>query len=111
MSTADNAIEALRELLALFESVAGRCDDDAPAQVVAARAVLAATPAPAPQAKPLTGLVEAIHKLPTIKANEIDGEESDGTPRYWRDRPYVSRGKLLSLLEEHGIGQGKEAKP
>ncbi|MBX9960939.1 MAG: hypothetical protein K2Y15_12455 [Burkholderiaceae bacterium] len=44
------------------------------------------------------GLLDQIRKLPTIKAPEIDGEEADGTPRYWRSRPYVSLTQLERLL-------------
>lgn len=80
-----------------------------------ARAVLAATqPQPQP-AQPLTGareqgvtvgpvglelLIAEINKLPAVRAAEIDGEESDGTPRHWRDRPHVSLRKLERLLRE-----------
>jgi hypothetical protein len=37
-------------------------------------------------------------QLPTVKAREIDGEESDGTPISWRDRPFVSLTRLERLL-------------
>ncbi len=49
----------------------------------------------------LDELLAAIVALPTLRASEIDGEESDGTPRHYRARPYVSRTKLERLLREH----------
>lgn len=49
----------------------------------------------------LDDLLAAVAALPTLRASEIDGEESDGTPRHYRDRPYVSRTKLERLLREH----------
>lgn len=49
----------------------------------------------------LDQLLAAIAALPTVRASEIDGEESDGTPRHWRNRPFVSRTALERLLREH----------
>lgn len=58
---------------------------------------------PARQAVAQPDLIAAIKALPTVKAREFDGEESDGTPRSWRDRPHVSLTFLLRLLAERGI--------
>ncbi|KZK32042.1 hypothetical protein A4F85_04840 [Delftia sp. GW456-R20] len=46
------------------------------------------------------GLITAVRSLPTTRATEFDGEESDGTPQRWRNRPFVSRTKLERLLRE-----------
>jgi hypothetical protein len=57
-----------------------------------------------PETQGLVGGVEAlmvdIRRLPTVRAVESDGEESDGTPRRWRDRPFVSLTQLERLLRE-----------
>lgn len=55
----------------------------------------------APVREPLS--LEEVRSLPRVNAPEIDGEESDGTPRYWRSRPYVSLTQLERLLRHHGI--------
>lgn len=46
------------------------------------------------------GLLAALRDLPFVNASEIDGEESDGTPRYYRSRRFVSLTKLDRLLRE-----------
>lgn len=51
-------------------------------------------------ASPLEALLSEVRKLPTVRASEIDGEESDGTPRHWRNRPFVSLRQLERLLRE-----------
>lgn len=61
-------------------------------------------PAPHRPAEPTAdardaALRAAILALPVLRADEIDGEESDGTPRHWRNRPYVSLTKLMRLLD------------
>lgn len=43
-------------------------------------------------------LLRAVQTLPMVRANEIDGEESDGTPISWRNRPFVSLKALERLL-------------
>lgn len=45
-------------------------------------------------------LLGMIRKLPTTRAPEFDGEESDGTPRRWRDRPFVSLTQLERTLRD-----------
>ena len=46
------------------------------------------------------GLITAVRSLPSTRATEFDGEESDGTPQRWRNRPFVSRTQLERLLRE-----------
>lgn len=46
----------------------------------------------------MEGLISAIRELPFVNAPEIDGEESDGTPRHYRNRRHVSLTKLERLL-------------
>ena len=58
----------------------------------------------APTREPIS--LEEVRALPKVTAPEIDGEESDGTPRYWRNRPYVSLTKLERLLSQRGICKG-----
>lgn len=48
----------------------------------------------------MEALIGAIRDLPFVNASEIDGEESDGTPRHYRNRRYVSLTKLERLLRE-----------
>lgn len=45
-------------------------------------------------------IIERLRALPVVKHNEIDGEESDGTPRYWRDRPFVSLRQSERIINE-----------
>jgi hypothetical protein len=44
-------------------------------------------------------VLRQLRELPTVSHNEIDGEESDGTPRYWRSRPFVSLRKVERIVE------------
>lgn len=60
---------------------------------------LAAPAAPAVDAA-LNALIADVRALPTLRASEIDGEESDGTPKHWRNRPFVSLRKLELLLRD-----------
>jgi hypothetical protein len=46
----------------------------------------------------MEALISSIRELPFVNASEIDGEESDGTPRHYRSRRYVSLTKLERLL-------------
>lgn len=71
---------------------------DAAREELATLTRLAETPAIGPAG--LDWLISDIRKLPTIRASEIDGEESDGTPRHWRNRPFVSLTQLERLLRE-----------
>ncbi|WP_322739898.1 hypothetical protein [Delftia tsuruhatensis] len=48
----------------------------------------------------LNALIADVRALPTLRASEIDGEESDGTPKHWRNRPFVSLRKLELLLRD-----------
>lgn len=48
----------------------------------------------------VAGLLAAVRDLPSVNASEIDGEESDGTPRHYRNRRFVSLTKLERLLRE-----------
>ena len=48
----------------------------------------------------LNALIADVRALPTLRASEIDGEESDGTPKHWRNRPFVSLRKLEALLRD-----------
>ena len=59
----------------------------------------------------LEWLIAEINKLPTVSASEIDGEESDGTPRHWRNRPHVSLRKLERLLREFFTPPPADAAP
>lgn len=59
----------------------------------------AAPAAPAVDAA-LNALISDVRALPTLRASEIDGEESDGTPKHWRNRPFVSLRKLELLLRD-----------
>lgn len=61
--------------------------------------VAAAPAAPAVDAA-LNALIADVRALPTLRASEIDGEESDGTPKHWRNRPFVSLRKLELLLRD-----------
>lgn len=63
------------------------------------------SPLPAAPAAPavdaaLNALIADVRALPTLRASEIDGEESDGTPKHWRNRPFVSLRKLELLLRD-----------
>lgn len=62
---------------------------------------LKAAPASTGAGEAVTLTIDMVRSLPTIKAPEIDGEESDGTPRYWRSRPYVSLKALERLIAAH----------
>ena len=62
------------------------------AEIDRLRAALA-TPQPA-----VDSLLAELRALPVIRGSEIDGEESDGTPRHWRDRPFVSLRKVERLV-------------
>lgn len=87
--TADRAaLEAvnMRELTAYRTTV-----QNLEAELAALKAAPAAVAVPA-------DLMAQIRALPTVKAAEFDGEESDGTPKRWRDRPYVSLTQLERLL-------------
>jgi hypothetical protein len=46
----------------------------------------------------MEALIGIIRELPFVNAPEIDGEKSDGTPRYYHSRRYVSLIKLERLL-------------
>lgn len=70
----------------------------------AVETALAATPAAGVPAPDAGALLEKIRALPTIKAVEFDGEESDGTPKRWRNRPYVSLTQLERLLRTTAAG-------
>jgi len=65
--------------------------------------------AAAPAASVLDALIEQIRALPTLKAPELDGEESDGTPKHWRSRPFVSLTKLERILRAHFSSAKKKA--
>lgn len=43
-------------------------------------------------------LLAAIQALPVTKAPEFDGEEADGTPKRWRDRPWVPLRRIEALF-------------
>lgn len=58
----------------------------------------AAAPAVTIDPASFEGLINAVRSLPTTRATEFDGEESDGTPQRWRNRPFVSRTQLERLL-------------
>lgn len=60
----------------------------------------AAAPAVTIDPASFEGLIAAVRSLPTTRATEFDGEESDGTPQRWRNRPFVSRTQLERLLRE-----------
>lgn len=60
----------------------------------------AAAPAVTIDPASFEGLIAAVRSLPTTRATEFDGEESDGTPQRWRNRPFVSRTQLERLLQE-----------
>src|SRR6516162_8086820 len=38
-------------------------------------------------------------RMNLVRASEIDGEESDGTPKHWRNRPFVSKRQIEALIE------------
>ena len=61
----------------------------------------------APAASEQDALIEQIRALPTLKAPELDGEESDGTPKHWRSRPFVSLTKLERILRDHFSSEKK----
>ncbi len=59
----------------------------------------------------IDALLEAIRKLPAVRAAEIDGEESDGTPKHWRSRPYISLTQLERLLRAELVAVPATAAP
>ncbi|WP_313329806.1 hypothetical protein [Comamonas sp.] len=82
-------------------------DDDYEVEAVSIRTAPQAQPAdaltdPMPKVGPvgLSMLIAEVRKLPTTSATENDGEESDGTPKVWRNRPFVSLTQLELLLHE-----------
>jgi hypothetical protein len=76
----------------LGESIRKLASSPAPAQEGSA-------PQEAMQGQPaIEELLQEVLALPFVNASEIDGEESDGTPRHWRNRRFVSLTKLERLL-------------
>ncbi len=75
--------------------------------------IVAAAAAPAAVSVPsgIDALLEAIRKLPAVRAAEIDGEESDGTPKHWRSRPYISLTQLERLLRAELVAVPATAAP
>jgi hypothetical protein len=76
-----------------------------------ARMLAAAPQAPAAPAvdAALNALIADVRALPTLRASEIDGEESDGTPKHWRNRPFVSLRKLELLLRDRVMASSDTA--
>lgn len=74
------------------------------AMIAAAPALTANQAAEAPpvavEATKAVEIIGKLSKLPIYRHNEIDGEESDGTPRYWRERPFVSLRQAERIIRE-----------
>ena len=52
----------------------------------------------APDPLALDRLLAELRKLQVYSHTEIDGEEGDGTPKSWRDRPFVSLTRVERLV-------------
>lgn len=72
--------------------------------IVFALADVAPAIAPSPKER-LGDLLSKVNQLQAVRASEFDGEESDGTPKSWRDRPYVSLRELHVLLRRELPGE------
>lgn len=59
----------------------------------------------------IENLIEAVRRLPCVRSSEIDGEESDGTPRHFRNRAFVSLAQLERLLRSLPGGHDSANKP
>ena len=96
--------DKLEEILEFFDSLPDAPESEGVILSGPSRAarVLRATAAPAAPAvdAALNALIADVRALPTLRASEIDGEESDGTPKHWRNRPFVSLRKLELLLRD-----------
>lgn len=71
--------------------------------LTAALAARAAEEVPASES-----IIAELQKLPFARIDEIDGEESDGTPRHWRARPFISLRKAERIIREALTGSPRK---